>query len=95
MRKRWTPEEIALACKAYVAATNNPIEGADQDLHSFSYDLIEKYKVLSPSHCIDGTYYHRGDSVYKYLRDNMFPSIQKFQNVLLIVKSSNPSGTTE
>ena len=39
MTKRWKLDEIALACKAYISATNNPINGTDQDFHTFSLDI--------------------------------------------------------
>ena len=46
MGKNWKPEEIALACKAYVDLTRNLIQGADQCLIDFSSDLMEKYKAV-------------------------------------------------
>ena len=54
-----------------------------------------KYSQLSPNDCHDGTYHKRGLRVYPYLRDNVFPEIQKFNKALRIVYSSNPTGTSE
>ena len=58
MGKYWKPEEIVLTYKAYVNLTRNPIQGVDQRLTEFCSDLMEKYKVLSPKYCPNGTYYH-------------------------------------
>ena len=73
MTKRWKVDEIALACKAYISATDNPVNGTDKDFHTFSLDLVDIFKHISPSDCVDGTYYKRGAQVYPYLRDNVFP----------------------
>lgn len=86
---------IALACRAYASATNNGIVGSDQDLERFSRDLLEKYKCISPSDVRPSTYYERGARVYPYLRDNIFPEIQKFSKALRLVDASGPSGVTE
>ena len=95
MPTRWKAEEIALACQAYIGATDNPIHGTDQDFHTFSVDLVDRFKTLSSSNCEPDTYYKRGSRVYPYLRDNVFPEVQKFQKALRIVLVSNPTGVTE
>ena len=95
MPKHWKGDEIALACQACDDATLNPITGADQDFVAFTSDLLKKYEALSPNVCEAGTYYKRGDRVYPYLRDNVFPDIRKFQKSLRLVHSSYPSGVTE
>ena len=95
MVKHWKSIEIALACKAYVSATLNPIKGADQDFMTFNTDLLAKLEEMSPTDCEDGTYHKRGVRVYPYLRDNVFPEIQKFNKALRIVYMSNPTGVTE
>ena len=95
MPKHWKAKEIAIACKGYIAATLNPVKGADQDFVAFSDDLIQKMTTISPPDCDDGTYWKRGIRVYPYLRDNIFPDVQKFQKALRIVFSSNPTGVTE
>ena len=48
MPKRCKPIEIALACKAYITATLDPVKDADQDFVVFSTDFIEKMTVISP-----------------------------------------------
>ena len=84
MTKRWKLDDIALACKAYISATNNPINGTYQDFHTFSLDLVDRFKHISPSDYVDGTYSKRGDRVYPYLRDNVFPDVQKFHKALYL-----------
>ena len=59
MTKRWNIDEIALTCKAYINATNNPIKGTDQDFCTFSLDIVDKFEHVSPSNFADGTYYKR------------------------------------
>ena len=95
MVKHWKSAEVALGCKAYVSATLNPIKGADQDVITFNSDLLAKLEEISPTDCADGTYHKRGIRVYPYLRDNVFPDIQKFNKALRIIYSSNPTGVTE
>ena len=72
MPKHWKPNEITIACKSYIAATLNPVKGADQNFVAFSTDLIQKMTVISPPNCDDETYWKRGINVYLYLRDNVF-----------------------
>lgn len=95
MAPNWRPEEIAQACRAYANATDNGIVGSDQDLEKFSADIVEKLKVLSPSDVRPGTYYERGVRIYPYLRDNVFPEIQKFSKAMRLVEASGPSGVTD
>ena len=95
MGKQWKSAEIALACRAYVSSTLNPIRGADQDFVTFNSDILAKLEAISPADCQDGTYHKIGIRVYSYLRDNIFPDIQKFNKALRIVYSSNPTEVTE
>ena len=60
MVKHWKSAEIALACKAYVYSTLNPIRGADQDFATFNSDILAKLKAISSADCQDGTYHKRG-----------------------------------
>ena len=73
----------------------DPVKGTNQDFHMFTTGLTLKYSQLSPKDCPDGTYHKRGPRVYPYLRDNVFPEVQKFNKALRLVYSSNPTGTSE
>ena len=95
MTKCWKLDEIALAYKAYISATNNPINGNDQDLHTFYLDLVDIFKHISSSDCVDGTYYKRGAWIYPYLRDNVSPDVQKFHKAMRVVSISNLTGFTD
>ena len=55
MPKRWTSDEIALACQAYVGATDNPIDSADQDFFKFSCDLIDPIIIAELSSMISSS----------------------------------------
>ena len=95
MGKHWQNDEIALACKACISATQNPISGADQDDNEFTSDLISKFEINSPNVCEPVTYHTQGKTVYPYLRDNMFPNVQKFQKSLRTNCVTNPTGVIE
>ena len=95
MTKQWKVYEIALACKAYISATKNPINGTDKYFHTFSLDLVDRLNHISPSDCVDSTYYKWGARVYPYLRDNVFPDVQKFHKAMRVVLISNPTDVTD
>ena len=94
MAPNWKADEIALACQAYASATNNGIQGADQDIEAFCDDIVKKLEQLvpRPESIQDNTYHKRGHRVYFYLRDNVFKEINKFNKALRIVDSSHPTG---
>ena len=56
---------------------------------------MEKICDLAPLGHAPGTYHERGDRVYKYLRDNCFNEIQKFNKSIRMIEVSNPSGVSE
>ena len=95
MPKQWKAEEIVVTCEAYIGATDNPIDSTDQEFHTFTVDLIDRFTVLSSPTCEPDTYYKRGFRAYPYLRDNVFPGVQKFQKGLRVVLVSNPTGVAE
>lgn len=88
-------EEISPACQAYICATVNPIDGSEQDFHTFSVNLVDGFKDLYPYKCEPDTYYKRGSRVYPHLRENVFPEEQKYEKAMRIVLVSNPTGVTE
>ena len=71
------------------------IRGADQRIEDFNQSISDTMKQLSPSPCEEGTYYHRGDRIFPYLRDNVFPDVQKFNKARRIIEASCPSGVTD
>ena len=95
MAPNWKPHEIAIACKAYTIATQNGIKGADQDIETFNKDILERVRDLAPVGHAPGTYHERGNRAYKYIRDNVFNDVQKFNKAIRIVDLSNPGGVSE
>ena len=95
MAPNWQPHKIAIACKAYASATNNGIQGCDQDIEKFNNDIVEKICLLAPSGYCPGTYHERGDRIYKYLCNNVFGELQKFNKSIQMVETSHPSGVSE
>ena len=78
MPKHWKHDENSIAILVYIGTTMDPVKGANQDFHTFTTELTQKYSDLDRQDCEDGTYHKRGLCVYPYLRDNVFPEIQKF-----------------
>jgi hypothetical protein len=59
--KKWLLDEKTALAKAYVAACQNPFQGADQTLTSFTADLVAKFKHFSPADVDDGRFFKRSD----------------------------------
>ena len=95
MAPNWQHHEITIACRAYTNDTNNGIQSCDQDMEKFNNDIVEKMRLLAPSGYLPGTYHERAHRIYKYLRDNVFGEVQKFNKSLRLVEISHPSGVTE
>lgn len=94
-KKHWQGGEVAIACRAYVAATGDPVKGADQTVETFNNAILKRIEELAPNQIDAGTYHQRGDRVFPYLRDNVFPDVQKFNKARRLVELSCPSGVTE
>lgn len=92
VKKNWKAEEVTIACKAYCCATLDSAKGSDQKMEVFIATLLQKLEQLAPNDAPDGTYHHRGDRCYYYLRDSVFPEIQKFNKAVRIVENSKPTG---
>ena len=60
MSKGWKASDIVLACQIYIGATDNNIHGINQGFRNFSVDLVDRFKLISPSNCEADTYYKRG-----------------------------------
>ena len=95
MPKYWKEEEIALVCKAYIGSTTNSIVKTDQVFHAFSIDLFRQFEIISIPNCEERTYHKRGSRVYPYLRDNVFPTVQKLQKTLRMLYTPNSSSAPE
>jgi len=58
----------------------------------FAKDLTSKFQVLTPNEYEAGTYHERGgERSYRYLRDYVFPQVQKFNKTLRAVEDSEPT----
>lgn len=96
--KKYDSLETEKLCLAYVKASNDPRRiGADkQDDHFWA--LVQQNLVeLSPTNCLPGTYKHRSVDAFKiYLREQIFPSVNKFLIILRRVHTSpQTAGLTE
>ncbi|KAG7369279.1 hypothetical protein IV203_032022 [Nitzschia inconspicua] len=100
-RKKWTADECTVAAKAYVAATQDEINGADQTAADFSKRLNSFMKSFSPPACAGtGTYWDRDPDgrrgvIWQFLRDTVTKECQKFNVSLNRVRNANLSGLTE
>lgn len=98
--KSWKAEEVEAACKAYVAATHDSIDGSEQRMEDFARKLHEKLEDFTPPGVAGtGTFTDRDPGgrngiVWKYIRDNVFGAIQKFNGKMNFVLNSGLSGVT-
>ena len=95
MGRHWADAEVAAACKAYAKATLNPLVGTDQDLDQFAQEIALQMEEVAPPDVQPGMYHHRGTRIYPYLRDCVFPQLQKFNKALRHIYACNPTGVTE
>jgi muconolactone delta-isomerase len=92
----WTMKERETVALAWLRATNNGIQGADQKSEDFRNKIHGFLKALSPKDCPPGRFYERpSKAVYVFLRDNIFPDINKFHEALRLVQASHPTGVNE
>jgi hypothetical protein len=92
--KRWNAQEVRVACRAYVKATNTT-KGTNMDLKAFCKLVMENVRKLGPTNPTEGTYWKRGEQCYIYIRDNAFKQFQKFNSSLKKVYCLELSGVTE
>ena len=95
MTRHWQAEEITAACKGYAKATLNPRVGADKDFNAFSNEVLLRTEEFSPPEAQEGRFHHRSPRIYTYLRDRVFPTLQKFNKALRHIYSCNSTGVTE
>jgi hypothetical protein len=87
-------EEARLMSIAWLKATDNGVVGVDQKGASFYQDYDAALKAVAPPKRPDGTYDNR-EASYIYLRDTIFPDIQKFNTSLRMVFGSEPTGCSQ
>jgi hypothetical protein len=91
----WTAEERRLASVAWLRSTNDPIVGCDQKADEFVANIHTVLSQITPRGADPSMFAGRGaHTVYKHLRDKIFPDIQKFNKALNLVHSCNPTGTS-
>ena len=91
--KKYDIEETEKICLAYVQASNNPAVGSAQKADRFWAAVLQKLADLSPTDCPPGTYKHRSVAAIQcYLKENVFPSVNKFQKSLRRVHAANLTG---
>jgi hypothetical protein len=85
--KKWDGPETEAGCAGWAQASNNPVVGAYQKSDKFWADVFQKFVALSPTDLPPGTYRHRSiKALESYLKDQVFPSVNKFQIALRRVK---------
>jgi hypothetical protein len=90
----WSPKESETAALAWFRATNNGIVGADQKSEgNYQDEIYAIFKLHAPSVHKAGIYKDRSSkAVYHCLQDKIFPDINKFNESLRLIQSSNPTG---
>jgi hypothetical protein len=92
----WTTKERETVALAWLRATNNGIQGADQKGEDFRNKIHAIFKALSPRDAPPGRFGDRPPkAIYVFLRDQVFPEINKFNESLRLIHASNPTGCNE
>jgi hypothetical protein len=91
--KGWCPFEALKVAEAYVRAPNDPILGADQKGSRFWTKVQTIFAALSPDDCPAGTYkYRKVDAIKVFLKEHVFPQVNKFNISLRLVNAANLTG---
>lgn len=88
-RYYWKPAEIEAACKAYCSLVPDV-----KEVEVLREKIVDKVKLLAPKDCASGTYHLRGDRIYPYIRDNVFPEIRTFVEALMKVEKDSPENVS-
>jgi hypothetical protein len=92
----WTTKEREVVALAWLRATNNGIQGADQKSEVFRNKIHALFKAFSPRDAPPGRFGDRPPkAVYVFLRDQVFPDINKFNESLRLVQASHPTGCND
>jgi hypothetical protein len=89
----WCAAERQIAAKAFVSASENNIVGGDQKLSSFVHSLHKYVVQYGPKDCADKKFGNRvPQSIYKFLKSEILPDVQKFSIAINVVKASIDTG---
>jgi hypothetical protein len=92
----WLTKEREMVALAWLHVTNNGIQGCDQKGEDYQNKIHALFKAFGPRDAPPG---HYGDpapkAVYVFLCDNIFPDINKFNESLRLIQSSNPTGMND
>jgi hypothetical protein len=93
----WTTKERETVALAWLRATNNGIQGADQKAKDFRNKIHVLFKaLLSPRDAPPSQFGDRPPkAIYVFLRDQVFPDINKFNESLRLIQASHPTGCNE
>jgi hypothetical protein len=92
----WRTKERETVALAWLRATNNAIQGWDQRGEDYRNKIYALFKAFGPRDAPPGHYGDRAPkAVYVFLRDNVFPDINKFNEALRFVQSSHPTGVND
>jgi hypothetical protein len=94
----WLTKERETVTLAWLRVTNNGIQGCDQEGEDYRSKIHTLFKAFGPRDAPPGTG-HYGDrapkAVYVFLRDNIFPDVNKFNESLRLIQSSHPTGVND
>jgi hypothetical protein len=92
----WLTKERETVALAWLRATNNGIQGCDQKGEDYRNKIHALFKAFGPRDAPPGHYGDRASkAVYVFLRDNIFPDVNKFNEALRLVQSSHPTGVND
>jgi hypothetical protein len=92
----WLTKEREVVALAWLRATNNGIQGCDQKGEDYRNKIHALFKAFGPRDAPPGHYGDRAPkAVYVFLRDNIFPDVNKFNESLRLIQSSHPTGVND
>ena len=95
--KVWDGDENKSLAKAWIAASEDPIVGTDQNRKLFIDTVRRRFIEMSPvaSQVKDGTYSARSSVSIKHHFSDLSCDVQKFRASIGRVRASNPTGVGE
>lgn len=97
--KKWTPEESADLAASYIHASEDAgsgdVKGTNQDADTFWTKVLLHFSQLSPPHP-RGIYHDRAKTaIINHWKEYISRDVKKFNNALLRVMSSRPTGVNQ